>query len=99
MKYILDKKWFKENGSDNIVITRAGRKHPVEVTPETRMSEKFMDMLFEMKKPYIYLTDESPVKKVAPKKKSKKVKIDEPKSAEKEELQEEVSTETNEEGE
>jgi hypothetical protein len=97
MKYLIDKKWFKENGSDSVEINRAGKKTVFEVTPELRMSDKFLGMLHSMGRPYIYLTDEAP-KKVAPINKSKKVKKDEPRKV-KEELQEEVSTETNEEGE
>jgi len=98
MKYLIDKKWFKENGSDSVEINRAGKKTFIEVTAELRMSDKFLGMLHSMGRPYVYLTDDAPVKKTAPINKSKKVKKDEPTKA-KEELQEKVSTETNEEGE
>jgi|TARA_R110000824_G_scaffold107136_1_gene253122 hypothetical protein len=97
MKYLIDKKWFKENGSDSVEINRGGKTSSIEVTADLRMSDKFLGMLHSIGKPYVYLTDEAP-KKVAPINKSKKVKKDEPRKV-KEELQEEVSTETNEEGE
>ena len=95
MKYLIDKKWFKENGSDSVEINRAGKTTLIEITPKLRMSNKFLGMLHSMGKPYVYLTDEAP-KKVAPINKSKKVKKDEPRKV-KEELQKEVSTETSEE--
>ena len=104
MKYVIDKKWFKENGSDLVEYSRAGTNHRVTVTADMNMSDKFMGVLYSLKRPYIYLTDdcssEKTDTKVAPracskKKKSKKVKINEPKST-KEELQKEVSPEASE---
>ena len=94
MKYIIDKSWFVENGDDVFTLERAGSKHQVYISPGMELSDKVLDMLYHLKRPYISLAESCGTTKCeAPKelKSNKKVKTDEPRKAKKE-LQKEVST-------
>jgi hypothetical protein len=78
MKYLINNKWFDENGVDNLEITSgAGKKQTISITPKLPMSEKFLDKLYSMGRPYISLVSDIAVQKKAQEIKSKKIKINE----------------------
>ncbi len=77
MKYLINNKWFDENGADNLEITSGVGKQQISITPKLPMSEKFLDMLYSMGRPYISLVSDIAVQKKAQEIKSKKIKINE----------------------
>jgi hypothetical protein len=91
--YKLDKKYFKGGKKDVVTL---GIKNTFVVEAGSNLSQKVLEKLYNLDKPYIVCDCDEPCEKKKSKVKSKKVKIDESKSA-KEELQEEVSESSEEE--
>jgi len=91
--YKLDKKYFK--GGKKEVIT-LGINHTFVVEASSNLSQKVLEKLYNLDKPYILCDCDEPCESKKSKLKSKKVKLNESKSA-KEELQEKVSESSEEE--